>query len=229
MDDRRSPAEREAPGAAFAPVPVAPARRLGRGRIMAVVVVALAIVVVGLGVAGRSADEAPAPPTAAAVIAPSGAPPGSPGTPGSSPSPRPTRAVIPAVPCNERPPVMPLRVFLIVEGGPVAPGASPGTAAVPEVRVPAGAAVLLILGAEDCALAWRVWAEPVVPGRVIELAHQANPRGDPSFASQNRWAVAGLPAGDYLLTADLDLGGGRTTVAAWRLLVAGGSPAPAAS
>jgi hypothetical protein len=222
---------------AFPRVPVTPSRPLRRARVAAAGVVALVIVAVGLVVAGRGTDRGPAPMPLASVAAvvPALTPGVSPGAtpaataPWARPTPRSRQLVIPAVPCNKQLPAEPLPVALIVDGGATVTG-SPGDAVpVPEVRLPPGGRALMILGAENCALAWTVRATRVGAGVVTVVADQANPREDLSYGSQNRWDVAGLPPGDYVLVADFGLSRGRAVHASWRLHVAGMSPAPTAS
>jgi hypothetical protein len=125
--------------------------------------------------------------------------------------------VIPAVPCNDRPPALPLTVSLIVDGGATITGSPDGVAPLPEVNVPLGARVLLILGAEDCAVGWDIRAVAAAPRQAIVLAHRSNPAADPALGSQNRWDLAPLPIGEYVLSADLDLGQGLIVRSAWRI------------
>lgn len=127
--------------------------------------------------------------------------------------------VVPAVPCNTRTPPPSLGITLIVGDGQPYTGSTASGVPPPDVPVPAGARLLLILGAEDCAAAWdvKVTADGL-DAPVFEDA-LANPDLNPASGVQNRWQVTALPAGDYLLSAHLIALDGQSAVGDWRLHV----------
>ncbi len=127
--------------------------------------------------------------------------------------------VVPAVPCNTRTPPPTLGVTLIVGGGPTYAGSPASNVAPPDVPVPNGAELLLILGAEDCAAAWDV--EVIAEGMNAPVFKEAlvNPDRNPAHGMQNRWQVTPLSAGNYLLNAHLIALDGESVVGRWRLHV----------
>jgi hypothetical protein len=135
--------------------------------------------------------------------------------------------VVPAVPCNTRTPPPSLGAQLIIGSG--QSSASTASSVPPHVTVAPGARLLLILGAEDCAIAWDVVVTADGVATPIFEDALANPDLSLAYGMQNRWEVTPLPPGDYLLSAHLVALSGASVVAAWRLHVGGAAASAAAT
>jgi hypothetical protein len=136
--------------------------------------------------------------------------------------------VVPGVPCNTRTPPPSLGMTLIIGGGPSFTRSTASGVPPPAVTVAPDAGLLLVLGAEDCAVAWDVvvTADGVEAPVFEEVL--TNPSLSLAYGMQNRWEVSPLPPGDYRLSAHLVTLSGESVLAGWRLHV-GGAPASAAT
>lgn len=206
------------------PVLAPRATRLGLAQGTAVAVAMLGLVVIALWLAGVGATGQPPPAGAVgtsgarAAISPTPSPTGVAAAtlPSTGPSP-----VVPAVPCNTRTPPPSLGVTLIIGSGGSSAGSTASSGPPTEVAVTPGARLLLILGAEDCALAWDIVVTPVDEATPVFEDALSNPTPRLAYGMQNRWEVPPLPPGDYLLSAHLVALDGQSVVAAWHLHVGG--------
>ncbi len=190
----------------------------------AVAVAMMGLVVIALWLAGAPAPGGPARTGAAG---------GSGAVATTSPTTSPTEVVqatsalagrtpvIPAVPCNTRTPPPSLGATLTVGGGQTYAGSTASSMPPPDVAASPRDRLLLVLGAEDCAVAWdvKVTAESLATPVFEDVL--LNPDLSPIHGMQNRWEVTSLPPGDYLLSAHLTTLDGRSLVARWRLQVEG--------
>lgn len=127
--------------------------------------------------------------------------------------------ITPAVPCNPRTAPPTLGITLVVDGGRSYAGSAPSNIPPTEVRVSSDARLVVILGAEDCAIAWDIIVTP--EGVASPVFEDALPSANlsPANGRQNRWEVTPLPPGDYLLDAHAVTPAGQVVAGAWRLHV----------
>lgn len=107
-------------------------------------------------------------------------------------------------------------------GKPVGPAGSSGPSSA--FAVPSGAAFQVKIGGDVCAMDWEIlYGAPPPAGPAPwkfspegELVPTVANNLDPAYASQNRFTLAGLPTGEWLLAVQLTFGHGLELVL-WRV------------